>query len=596
MESDRSHVMKIKTNAGKVSLFILSAAALLAGGATTMPAQLAMASDQSDQRGPLATEKHEKYDNPPAPSPMWATAVSPAMISQAGPFISYQVNIDANGNNIVGDAANEPSIAVDPTNGNKMVIGWRQFDSVTSNFRTSGRGYTTNGGISWTFPGVLENNVFGSDPVLLSDETGRFFYLSLFIGQMMNTDIWRSIDGGQSWANKAFATGGDKEWFTIDTSNSIGHGLQYQYWSPNGGSTYGDRQFSRSTDGGFTWMDPIRIPNSPQTGTLDVDSDGNLFLGGFTAYTDQMWCIRSTNAKKRTATPRFDQSTAINLGGKMLLGTAINPGGLAGQIFVAADRSGTTTNNSIYILASVQPPSDTGSDVMFIRSTDHGASFSSPRRINDDPVNHTSWHWFGTLSVAPNGRIDAVWLDTRNAANNRDSQLFYSYSKDGGQTWSPNVAASNSFDPSLGYPNQNKMGDYITMVSDNAGGNVAYTATFNGEEDIYYVRVVPTPFPDYSLSISPLSLGVPRAGGIVNYVVTIAPKDGFSEPVTLTATGFPSGVTWNFNPNPATTSSTLNVTVNSSTLSGSYPVTVTGTGGTPALTRSATATLVKAKK
>ena len=35
------------------------------------------------------------------------------------------------------------------------------------------------------------------------------------------------------------------------------------------------------------------------------------------------------------------------------------------------------------------------------------------------------------------------------------------------------------------------MGDYITMVSDNTGGNVAYCATFNGEEDIYYVRVAP---------------------------------------------------------------------------------------------------------
>jgi hypothetical protein len=56
-----------------------------------------------------------------------------------------------------------------------MVIGWRQFNSVTSNFRQSGNGYTTDGGTTWTFPGVLENNVFRSDPVLGSDDTGRFF-------------------------------------------------------------------------------------------------------------------------------------------------------------------------------------------------------------------------------------------------------------------------------------------------------------------------------------------------------------------------------------------------------------------------------------
>ena len=60
------------------------------------------------------------------------------MISQYGPFTSYQVNVDANGQNILGDAANEPSIAVDPTDPNKMSIGWRQFNSVTSNFRQAG--------------------------------------------------------------------------------------------------------------------------------------------------------------------------------------------------------------------------------------------------------------------------------------------------------------------------------------------------------------------------------------------------------------------------------------------------------------------------
>ena len=95
------------------------------------------------------------------------------------------------------------------------------------------------------------------------------------------------------------------------------------------------------------------------------------------------------------------------------------------------------------------------------------------------PFNPSKWHWFGTFSVAPNGRLDAVWYDSRNAANNTDSQLFYSFSTDAGVTWSPNVAVSNLFNPMEGYPNQNKIGDYITMVSDNTGGNVAYSATFN---------------------------------------------------------------------------------------------------------------------
>ena len=411
------------------------------------------------------------------------------MVSQFGSFTSYQVNVSASGLNITGDAANEPSICVDPTNGSKMAIGWRQFNNVASNFRQAGWGYTSNGGISWTFPGRLENNVFRSDPVLGSNDVGNFFYLSL-MGSFFD-DIWRSLNGGQSWMNIAPARGGDKQWFTIDNTNSTGHGFQYQSWSTQG-NNYDGRQFTRSTDGGFTWLDPINIPNSPAWGTLDVDSNGNLFLAGVNFETGQVWCERSTNAKNGAVTPTFDQSTPVDLGGDIDLNQPINPVGLVGQIFLAVDRSGTTTNNNVYILASVLPAGfATGSDVMFVRSTNGGQTFSAPHRINDDPINHDKWHWLGTLAVAPNGRIDSVWLDTRNAANNTDSQLFYSYSLDGGNTWAPNVQVSNSFDPYLGYPNQEKMGDYITIVSDNTGGNVAYCATFNGEEDIYYVRVAP---------------------------------------------------------------------------------------------------------
>ena len=439
---------------------------------------------------PLPTEELERYGDPPMF--IWGTGVSAGMISQHGPFTSYQVNVDANGQNITGDAANEPSISVDPTDRNKMVIGWRQFDSVSSNFRQAGWGFTSNGGISWTFPGVLENNVFRSDPVLSSNELGNFFYLSLLTTFFDN--MWRSLDGGQSWTNLGQATGGDKQWFTIDNTNSSGHGFQYQCWS-TAGNNYGGRQFSRSINGGSIWMNPIFLPNSPAWGTPDVDANGNLFIGGVNLNTGQVWSLRSSNARNAGLTPTFDRVVNVSLGGANIIASeAINPEGLVGQIFLAADRSGSVTNNNIYMLSSVQPAgATTGSDVMFVRSTDGGLTFSSPRRINDDPVNHSKWHWFGTLSVAPHGRLDAVWLDTRNAANNTDSQLFYSYSLDGGNSWSPNVAVSDPFNPFLGYPNQNKIGDYLTIVSDIAGGNVAYSATFNGEEDIYYVRVAPPP-------------------------------------------------------------------------------------------------------
>ncbi len=509
-------------------------------------ASLATASGQTAPYPGGRPEPLEKYDMPPAPLGTYRLESSPRMISPYGVFISYQVNVDANGNNIVGDAANEPSISVDPTNHSHMTIGWRQFNTYTSNFRQGGWGYTTDGGIHWTFPGVLENNVFRSDPVTNSDETGRFFYLSLL--QSFCDDMWGSTNGGQSWTRlppEGGAAGGDKQWFTIDKTNGTGHGFQYQAWSTAAPCSGG--QFNRSTNGGVTWQTPLSIPNSPVWGTLDVATNGNLFIGGASGFSSPFWCIRSSNAQNPGVTPTFDQSTQVNLGGSLLFSASNgpNPGGLAGQNFLVIDRSGGPTNNNIYMLASVQPFGGGGTDVMFARSTNGGQSFSAPQRINDDPINPNKWHWFGTLSVAPNGRIDSVWFDSRNAANNIDSQLFYSYSTDGGVTWSPNVAVSNSFNPLEGWPNQNKIGDYITIVSDNTGGDVAYSATFNfnpsrgqHEQDVYFVRVFPTGggTPTPTATASPTATRTPTATPTATAMFTPTATATATRTPTATAT------------------------------------------------------------
>ena len=97
--------------------------------------------------------------------------------------------------------------------------------------------------------------------------------------------------------------------------------------------------------------------------------------------------------------------------------------------------------------------------------------------------------WFGTMSVSPDGRIDVVWNDTRAAAEVWKSALHYAYSTDGGITWSANEHVSPLWDSRRGWPNQSKIGDYYHVVSDSSGADLAWAATFNGEQDIYYVRI-----------------------------------------------------------------------------------------------------------
>ncbi len=399
-----------------------------------------------------------------------------------GPYTSIQANVDADGNNIRGDAANEPSLAVDPSDPSRMVIGWRQFDTVTSNFRQAGWAYSHNGGHSWTFPGVLEPGQFSSDPVLAADRQGHFYFYSLQPDRDQipwGCFLYKSFDGGLTWPQEEFAGGGDKEWMTIDTTTGMGSGNIYMTWN-RAYSCCGDTDFTRSTTGGVSIMSPMAMPSALHWGTLSVGPDGELYVSG-----ESFYVAKSTNAKNPSVTPTFDFVTTVNLGGTIGTGGP-NPDGLLGQAWVATDHSSGPTRGYVYLLCSVNPPGSDPLDVMFSRSTNGGVSWSSPVRVNNV---QTGWQWFGTMSVAPNGRIDAVWNDTRNYPAANYSELYYSYSVDAGSHWSANVPVSLPFNHSLGYPNQNKIGDYYHMISDDLGASVAYAATFNGEEDVYFLRI-----------------------------------------------------------------------------------------------------------
>src|SRR5262249_10463175 len=85
-----------------------------------LPLALATASAQTlapIRRLPLKEPLETSKNMPPGPPRKIQT--SQRKVSQFGVFTSYQANVDASGNNILGDAANEPSIAVDPTDANK---------------------------------------------------------------------------------------------------------------------------------------------------------------------------------------------------------------------------------------------------------------------------------------------------------------------------------------------------------------------------------------------------------------------------------------------------------------------------------------------
>ncbi len=464
----------------------LAQAVLLLGCSATSPqvfARLAESQDASETRQP-----HERRDDPQLPgTPHVAGAArGPVYGPDRGLPFSVQVNIDADGANIRGDAANEPSIAIDPTNPSRIAIGWRQFDTIASNFRQAGYAYSRDAGRTWTFPGVLDPGVFRSDPVLRPDAQGRFYYYSLL--EDYDCSMFLSDDGGRSWSGPIEAFGGDKAWISVDRTGGMGHGNVYIAWDQY--NCCGNRIFTLSRNRGLTYRQPVPIAGFPIWGTSDVAVDGTVYVGGLGHARPEDFVVAwSVNAQQPGTPPTFEYAELYLGGIHRGFAGGPNPGGLLGQVWIACDRSDGPNRGNLYALCSVRPfEGGDPLDVAFSRSVDGGRTWSLPVRVNDD-VSTQNWQWFGTMSVAPSGRIDVIWNDTRNGPNFRISQLFYSFSIDGGESFSPNVAVSLPFDSTVGWPNQNKLGDYYDMASDDVGVSVAYAATFNGEQDVYFMRI-----------------------------------------------------------------------------------------------------------
>ncbi|HET7487844.1 MAG TPA: sialidase family protein [Acidimicrobiales bacterium] len=75
-------------------------------------------------------------------------------------------------------------------------------------------------------------------------------------------------------------------------------------------------------------------------------------------------------------------------------------------------------------------------DAVLRCSADGGRRFEALHRLNDDSKRR---QYLPRLAVAPGGRIDAVFLDRRNDPVNRDNDVYYTYSTDGGRHFAPNL-------------------------------------------------------------------------------------------------------------------------------------------------------------
>ena len=406
----------------------------------------------------------------------------------------------------------EPHVAVNPADPNNVVAAWIQ-----DRFASHGGGqsnviaYTRNGGTSWRKRPVVGISRCtggewqrGTDPWLDIAPDGTIYLATLSMDGQLNVTwrrnaltISRSSDGGETWTDPAVVIDdpavilNDKEAITVDPTRP---GHVYLVWARFVGVSV-ILYLSKSTDGGDTWAPPLpmaTISTGGQGNEILVTPDGTLvdiFYSGGTLYN-----IRSTDAGMTWTNPQAitamqaastrspDTSRTVRAAGA-IPNADIGPDG---EIYVTWARTADQLNHSVVV----------------VKSTDNGVTWTEPIVVKEI---------FGqmftpSVAVAGDGTVGVTYYDFRNFEQHPgglDTDVWFSWSPDGGQTWTEEHMAGPFDIDGAPYADGLFLGDYVGLEASEKTFHAIFTmATPNASEqrpmtDIYHAKA------DFSASSSP---------------------------------------------------------------------------------------------
>ncbi len=387
----------------------------------------------------------------------------------------------------------ELSIDIHPLNMNVIFTGSNATPWPVAGIYGTGVYWTTNGGTNWT---GFDNPPFGTnsgDPAAAIGTNGNF-YMGFIDGGANDggQGVGVSTNFGSTWqryvvAPKPPSTSDllDKNHLTVDKKpGSPYENRVYAAWtafvssSPNNNNI----EVRYSTDNGATWSASANISAAINAGShnqgvnLATGPNGEVYATW--AVYDQ-WASGSygedaiaynvsTNGGVTWGTPKKIY-TAPNFG---IRGNLTSKANIRVSSFpvMAVDRSGGARNGWIYVTWPQKGVAPAGSDpdIVCIHSSDGGATWSAPVRVNDDPLNNGKDQYYSWATVdQATGHLYVIFYDSRATAND-SAKVTLARSIDGGMTFENINIHDSKFKPVAisglagGY-----QGDYIGVAAMN---------------------------------------------------------------------------------------------------------------------------------
>jgi hypothetical protein len=261
--------------------------------------------------------------------------------------------------------------------------------------------YSQDGGSSWgqtTLP-LIAGDSMHSDPTVDWTSNGTAWATTIGIGAgttNLQMRSYKSTDGGQTWTfDGTFSgdqTSADKQMVCVDRSSTPHKDTLYAIWH-NGRPAFVNRRTSTG------WQAPHQVSGAETTGTaigadITTNSAGDVFAVWPDTGSQKLYFVKSTDGGGSYSTPT---AIAKTFGSFQIRVPAFSQRAALVGVSLAAFRN--DTRNDVYVSwvdlsgepGCETPASEPGDDVnsacksrvYFMRSTNGGADWEQPQRLND---------------------------------------------------------------------------------------------------------------------------------------------------------------------------------------------------------------------
>ncbi|GBD86934.1 hypothetical protein BMS3Abin03_00859 [bacterium BMS3Abin03] len=361
--------------------------------------------------------------------------------------------------------------------------------------------WSLDGSQSWTGFDIPPFGGNSGDPASAIGTNG-FFYEN-YINNPGGQGISISTNNGVDWINHTVAPNpgslADKNHMNVDkTLGSPYENRIYVVWTDFGGANDNDVVLRYSTNDGSTWSSSINLSSSLSAGShnqgvnVQTGPNGEVYAtwaiyDNWPSGEDAIGFAKSTDGGATWTSARIYGALTPNGNFNFGIRGYLKPTQIRVASFpsMAVDRSGGTNDGNIYISWAQRnvTPAGNDPDIVMIKSTDGGATWSSPVRVNDDAMNNGKDQYFNWMTVDQStGQVLLVFYDGRNVSND-SSSVWMASSLDGGSTFNNFEVSEQPFKPKPipglagGY-----QGDYIGIAALN---DVAYPYWMDDRTNIY---------------------------------------------------------------------------------------------------------------